>query len=329
MPDPGVRDDVFAPVFSPEINVNLPEDPKWDSTEWWKTIERLYPGWAQIIRSEPQMQTIISDFFAELDEDTFDFSTFSAQLMTQMKGTDWYTLQRESIRDSIVLEMDDPATYKANIAQNMKDIKQMMFEEGVSLQPAIINWMKVRAERMNYDKDELREFVVTTGRGGDKPTRGNAKRIFDDINGYAQSMLVPIDSGKAWDYSFDIAAGNDSMANPQDFIQGLASNTFDFVNVQELASKGITISDLLSDAKQQIATTLDLNSNDVRLYNMSLDDLVVGEGDSKRFINRQDAEAWAKKQGRYQMTDEHRGGVVNLANGIANHFGTRSFGGYV
>jgi len=332
MPDPGVRqEDMPQPsvTFSPEIVVNQPPDPKWDAGEWWVTLQRMYPGWAKIIESEPGMQDIVSEFFAGLDPDTIDWRDVELNLTNLLKGSKWYTEQAQSVRDSILLEMEDPATYKYNIGQNEKDIKQILYNMGLSLTDNSIGVFAERAERYNWDLNQLTEHLVKYARGGEKPVRGGIKRTFEDIKSYAQSMLTPIGDGDTWNFAYKIEAGNDSMENAEDHIQGIAAETFNFVNVQELASKGLTISDLLSGVKEQIATTLDLNSNDVRLYNMSLDDLVVGEGESKRFINRQETEAWAKKQGRYQMTDAYRGDVRDLAQGVANHFGTRAFGGYV
>ena len=317
--------------FSPEVVVNVPpaEQTKWDTSEWWEKIEQLYPGWAKVINSQSGLRESITTFFAGLDPNEVDWSEMETQLLNLMKSSKWYTTQAQSVRESIILEAEDPATYKYNIRQTKKDIREILFNNDLSLHSAVINVFAEEAERYDWDLNQLKEHLVQAGRAGDKPVRGGIKRTFEDIKSYAQAMLTPIGDGDAWDFAYKIEAGNDSMDNAHDHIQSLATETFDFVNVQELATRGTTISDLLSGAKEQIATTLDLNSNDVRLYDMSLDDLVVGEGDSKRFINRQDAEAWAKKQGRYQMTDAYRGDVRNLASGIANHFGTRAFGGYV
>ncbi len=303
-------------------------EPKWNAGEWWVTLQQMYPGWAKIIESEPGMQDIVSEFFASLNQETIDWGDVELKLTNLLKSSKWYTEQAQSVRDSILLEMEDPATYKYNIGQNEKDIKQILYNMGLSLTKDQIGVFAERSERYNWDLNQLTEHLVEHARGGEKPIRGGIKRTFEDIKSYAQSMLYDLGDGDTWNFAYKIQAGNDSMENAEDHIQGLAAETFDFVNVQELASKGLTISDLLSGVKEQIATTLDLNSNDVRLYNMSLDDLVVGEGESKRFINRQETEAWAKKQGRYQMTDAYRGDVRDLAKGVANHFGTRAFGGY-
>lgn len=295
---------------------------EWAAGSWWAEFQKLFPGWAQLAESNSEIRGIFEDYFEGVEEG-LDFEEHKNRISALIKNSRWYKTQTSSIRDSILLEVEDPATYKHNIYINKKDAKQIAFNAGLSFTEDQFNDFAEKAERMNWDLAEFTEFIVKRGRSqSSQPVRGGIKRTHDDIQSYAQSMLVPI-GGKAWDFAYKINAGNDSMENAKDYIQGLAESSFDFVDVQSLASRGLTISDLLANAKETIADTLELNSADVHLYEMKMDDLVVGEGDSRRFINSQEAETWAKKQGRYQMTDDFRGGIRDIAQTIATTFGRR------
>ena len=307
----------------PPIEIVLPDDKEeWVTGDWWTDFEKLFPGWAELAKGNSEIRGIFEEYFTKVD-DGLAYTEHQERILGLIKNSKWYRTQTASIRDSILLEIQDPATYKQNVYINKKDAKQIAYNSGLSFTETEFNDFAERAERYDWNLSEFQEWIVQRGRSqSEQPVRGSIKRTHDDIQSYAQSMLVPI-GGKAWDFAYKIDAGNDSMENAKDHIQGLAETTFDFVDIQSLASRGLTVSDLLANAKETIAGTLELNPTDVHLYEMSMDDLVVGEGDSKRFINGQEAETWAKKQGRYQMTDDFRGGIRDIATSIATTFGRR------
>ena len=114
MPDPGVTEDFM---------------PKWDPGDWWKKIKALYPGWAKIIEGNEGLKGIIQDYFADFSKEGAPqvvWSEMEDTLLNLMKNSNWYKTQTKSVRDSIILEAEDPATYKRNLHQNTKDIKQIL-----------------------------------------------------------------------------------------------------------------------------------------------------------------------------------------------------------
>ena len=105
MPDPGVREEFM---------------PKWDpGKDWWAEIKKLYPGWAKIIEGNEGLKAIIVDHFEQFGKEGApaapDWGEMETTLLNLMKNSRWYTTQAKSVRDSIILEAEDPATYKRNL----------------------------------------------------------------------------------------------------------------------------------------------------------------------------------------------------------------------
>ena len=138
-------------------------------------------------------------------------------------------------------------------------------------------------------------------------------------------MLVHMPKSKAELFANRIAGGEaGAFKDAYDWIENVAGAEWDFIDIHGLAERGLNLrDDVLGTTREDIASILELNIEDVNLLGIGTDDLIVGEGDSRRFWNRQEAESWAKKQSRYQMSDEFRGGVVGLAGAIAGTWGYR------
>jgi hypothetical protein len=112
-----------------------------------------------------------------------------------------------------------------------------------------------------------------------------------------------------------------SWEDVKDTIQGLAGAQWDFLDIEGLAERGLTVADTLSTVKSTIASTLELNDEDINLMGMGVENLVKGEGEGRRFINTDDAKNWAKKQSMYQGTDEFRSDVRGLGGAISQIWG--------
>jgi len=264
------------------------------------------------------------------------------------------------MRDSYVLQFTDPAQWAANLETNTFDIKSFAKEEGLydyidgrSGGPDFATfWDELadHAERGAWSEEQIRTRIVQEGLASETaPVRGQIKRNMDKIKSYANSMMVNMSDTDArkfatymeatGGYYHTVAAGQFgqtrqefqgamSWSGVQDHIHGLAKNKWGFVDVDDLAERGMTIAETLNEVKEMIAGTLQLNLEDVNLMGIGVDDLIVGEKegegkDSRRFMDIQEAENWAKRQSRYEMTDGFRGDIRDLAGSIAQAWGTR------
>jgi len=333
---------------------------------WFDEFKEHFPGYARLLEAMPSMMKTVGDWWH--DEKDSDYNQQYNSLLGAIKGTDWYKDHEQPMRDSYILQFTDPAQWEANLETNAFDLKSLAKEEGLydyfDGQGGYWDRLSEQAERNAWSEEQIRTRLVQDGLASPTaPVRGNIKRNMDRIKSYAEAMMVGMNDTDARKFATYMEAtggfyqtqagghGNSptqafqgamSWSDVQDHIQGLAQNKWGFIDVDDLAERGLTIADTLTEVKAMIAGTLQLNLEDVNLMGLGVDDLVVGgdeEGtalsggrrttgrtlsrDNRRFMDVQEAENWAKRQSRYQMTDAFRGDVNDLAGSIAQAWGTR------
>ena len=339
---------------------------------WFDEFKKHFPGYARLLEATPSLKKTVGDWWH--NEKDSDYNQQYNSLLGAIKGTTWYEEHEEPMRDSYILQFTDPAQWLANLETNTFDLKSIAKEEGLydyidgrgSTQLGFATfWDQLAdyAERGAWSEEQIRTRLVQEGLASPTaPVRGNIKRNMDRIKSYAEAMMVGMNDTDARKFATYMEAtggfyqtqtagpgasiqtfqGSMSWTDVQDHIQGLAQNKWGFIDVDDLAERGLTIADTLTEVKAMIAGTLQLNLEDVNLMGLGVDDLVVGgdeEGtalsggrrttgrtlsrDNRRFMDVQEAENWAKRQSRYQMTDAFRGDVNDLAGSIAQAWGTR------
>lgn len=341
-------------------------------TAWFDEFKEHFPGYARLLEAMPSLMTTVGDWWE--DEKDSDYNQQYNSLLGAIKGTTWYEEHEEPMRDSYILQFTDPAQWEANLETNVFDLKSIAKQEGLydylNSRPGDAGfatfWDQLadHAERGAWSEEQIRTRLVQEGLASPTaPVRGNIKRNMDRIKSYAESMMVGMNDTDARKFATYMEAtggfyetqggggvapgtqafqGAMSWSDVQDHIQGLAQNKWGFIDVDDLAERGLTIADTLTEVKAMIAGTLQLNLEDVNLMGLGVDDLVVGgdeeetassggrrttgrtlSRDNRRFMDVDEARNWAKRQSRYQMTDAFRGDVNDLAGSIAQAWGTR------
>ena len=322
---------------------------------WFDEFAQHFPGYAKLLEAFPSMMETVGAWWE--DEKDSDYNQQYNSLLGAIKGSAWYEDHEEPMRDSFVLQFTDPAQWAANLETNLFDIKSFAKEEGLydyfNSRSGYWDGMAEQAERNAWSEEQIRTRLVQDGLASPTaPVRGQIKRNMDKIKSYANSMMVNMSDTDARKFASYMEAtggfyhmvptdpdgppgpgtrrefqGAMSWAGVQDHIHGLAKNKWGFIDVDDLAERGLTIADTLSEVKNTIATTLQLNSENINLMGIGADDLIFGEktdsGDGRRFMDIQEAENWAKRQSRYEMTDGFRGDIRDLAGSIAQAWGTR------
>ena len=325
----------------------------WMEGQWFRDFSATFPGYARLLEADPSLMGVVGTWWQDHADD--DYNDQYNSLLGAIQGSDWFMNNAEPMRDSLILEFTDPAQWEANLGTNEFDFKSIAKQEGYYdyLNTRTDYWGKMSklAERGNWSEAQIRTRIVQDGLSKPSaPARGQVKRNMDRIQGYANDMLVNMSSEDARKFATYMEAtggfyvdttaagptmpgvqyfqGAMSWEGVQDHIQGLAKAKWDFVDIDDLAERGMTIADTLSDVRSTIANTLELNSENVNLMGIGPDNLIhgaEGEGaeDGRRFMDVQEAEHWAKKQSRYQITDEFRGDIRDLAGSISQAFGQR------
>jgi hypothetical protein len=304
---------------------------------WFKQFLEEFPQWAWLVEDNLEVRGIISQWWHTAGRPVVggeggDYNSRYNSLLAQIKQSDWWRLTEKPLRDSIILREEEPGTWDYNVKITVEDIRRIGQTKGWLFTNSYIEGLAQQAETYDWDAAELTRRMGVASRfkknlvgSGARPTRGEEKRNLDSIKDYADSMLVHMPKTKAELFANRIAGGEaGAFKDAYDWIENVAGAEWDFIDIHGLAERGLNLrDDVLGTTREDIASILELNIEDVNLLGIGTDDLIVGEGDSRRFWNRQEAESWAKKQSRYQMSDEFRGGVVGLAGAIAGTWGYR------
>tara|TARA_B100000287_G_scaffold422648_1_gene464893 strand:- start:52 stop:1101 length:1050 start_codon:yes stop_codon:yes gene_type:complete len=346
------------PPLSPEAISTLDEIGM-DSNWWFKEFSKEFPSWYNIIKGDPELFGIVSEWWGKYGNQVgiTPYQELYDSLMNSLKGSQWFLTQPDKLRDALILEATDPATYQYNLDENVRyamDLTDTYL--GTTYHSNFYQQLAKKALQNDWSDERFKREVITTARSGKwtttSPASGRIKQTHDSIMDYAQKMLVPL-GGKAWDLAWQISEGTRNIADAQDYVQGLAQARYgQWLDVRGLTEKGMTLDDVFEDQKNKIADTLELNPEDVHMWKMPIDtlfvegsagplanlnveegsdsgvnlteDLVHGEDvRSRRLMSIDDAEEWAKSRPRYQTTRNFRDGIIGLSGAMAQTMGIR------
>jgi hypothetical protein len=326
-----------------------------DPTDWYEDFLKNFPGWAELVANVPELKGIIETWW-ETGVDEWDYNAQYNGLLSAIQGSNWWGITEEPLRDYLLLQSSDPATWAKNNEITRQNAMNAASELGLDF-AGIFNDPKYRgtkffekdyytflsqmAEKNDWTLAQIKDRLVRDGLAMDTtPVRGSIKRDMDRIISYGKDMLIDISPSHArtWAHRMGSEGGFFSDAGEfqhgamgwddvKDTIQGLASAEWDWLDIDGLAERGLTVADTLSTVKSTIASTLELNPENINLMGIGIDNLTKGEGEGRRFINKNDAESWAKRQSMYQGTDKFRKDVRTLGGGVNQLFGRG--GGFV
>jgi hypothetical protein len=325
--------------------------------EWLEEFKKKFPAWAKLLTQFPSLKDSIQSWWESEANHEDPYNDLYNGLMAAVQDSSWWQSHSESMRDAQILKATDPATYEANLVTNSKDAQQISMAMGgwskfrwntPSEGYTYFDQIAEDAETYGWSAGQIQSRIVRDGMEFETdPSSGKIKQDMDAIEAYARRMVVNIpksqirkmahqlnttggmyhddDPTTERDESKDMFLPSMTWDSVQDYIQGLAVAEYgDVVDVESIAAKGLAIEDLLGDFRSEIANTLEINPEHVDLLGINRDELIKGDGpDGLYFANRQHGENFAKRQSRYQFTDEFRGDVRSLAGGISQIFGLR------
>ena len=292
---------------------------------WMAAFREEFPGWGWALDvADSSLLVILDEWWNETGMDSeIAYEDKYDTLLAGLKNSDWFRTNIQSVRDSIIQEGEDPATFKHNIEVNVADARDYAHGLGIVLDPEELEEIGYAAERFDWDKTQITHHIINIAyQTGRTLGRGEIQRTYDSLQNFAGAQYVDMSDQQLKDYAFRINQGEDTLEAAEGFINAKAQAQWGFFDVTAAAERGLTVEDMLSPVRHSIAETLEMDPMAVDLKNFG-DDLVKGEGDNQRFINAKEGVAWAKQQEAYKGTEEFRSGVTNVAGAIARAFGRR------
>lgn len=271
------------------------------------------------MRSDPELWKL----FNQAVKGTWDTNRFIAKL----RDTKWFKTHSANVRNAIMQETADPATYTANVDQMFSTVKD--------------TWGRLFGTQ-DMDDKQLRTWAETAHRMGwseaqliDRMTAGiNFQKLLTkkDLGGTAaeaESQLKQlgsaygIDLGDNW-YAAQvkkIVTGSDNISGIQNQIQELAKK--EYAAFADQIDSGSTVAEIADPYVQKMASLLELNPNDVTVKDKMIQAALkqrTPEG-KPAALNLADFGDMVRKDKRWQYTDNAREQVSNLTQSLLSSFG--------
>ena len=256
---------------------------------WMEDFYDEFPMWESIIKNDEELLGLVSEWWEKhgraQSEMDVSYTEMYDGLMNALMGSQWYLTQPESLRNALILEATDPATYRYNHEENVRYAKEVVDTIfGSTFHSNFYEQLAKDAQRNNWTDDRFKREIIGAARSGKwtktAPTSGRVKQNHDDIMSYAQNMHVEL-GGDAWDLAWKIAEGTRNLDDAEDVINTLAQSRYgQYIDIRGLTDRGMTMADVVADQKTAIVETLELDPEDVHMWKIPIDDLFVDPSQS-------------------------------------------------
>lgn len=280
-------------------------------------------GFAQaFLNSDPELKNL----FAQAVKNTWDTSMFIAKL----RATDWFQKHSASVRNAIMQETSDPATYKANVDQmfsTVRDTWGKMFGTA-NMNPKTLRTWAETAHRMGWSEAQLIDHM----------TKGiNYQKLLKDstLGGTAAETEAQIDNllgsyglqlGDKWKAAQleKLIEGNDTIGGVQDRVREMAMREYKAFAPQIQA--GQTVTEIADPYVQRMASLLEVAPGQIGLMDKMIQS-ALKRTDPKGKPAALDLAAFAdevRKDKRWQYTDNAKQEVGNVTATLLRSFGLMS-----
>lgn len=284
-----------------------------------KKLAQDYGFALAFMQSDPELAKL----FNQAVKNTWAPEKFIAQL----RDTKWFKANSANVRNAILQETGDPATYQANVAQMAATVKQTWTKlfGTADMDDSQLNAWAETAHRMGWSEAQL---VAQMTKGLDyqkllvkKDLGGTAAEAAQQIDQLISSY--GIDLGSQWKAAQieKIVEGNDTLGGVQNRLRDLAKQEYGAFSAQ--IDAGQTIAEIADPYRQKMADLLELNPNDVTLKDSMIQKALKQRAQDGRpaALTLTDFADEVRKDQRWQYTDNAREQVSNLTQSLLSSFG--------
>ncbi|MGZ4574082.1 MAG: hypothetical protein ACXVXY_03665 [Mycobacteriaceae bacterium] len=254
------------------------------------------------------------------------------KFIAQLRDTDWFKHHSANVRNAIMQETSDPATYAANVNQmvaTVRDTWGSMFGAAGMNEKQIHAWAET-AQRMGWSQAQLVDHM-TASLNYSKMLRSNALGgKAAQVQGQLQALASQygVDLGDKWRASqFEkVMEGTDTVEGVQQRVRDLAMR--EYKAFADRIAAGETVQDIADPYMQKMASLLELNPNDIGLKDKMIQAaLKQTTPDGKpAAMDLHTFEDFVRKDARWQYTDNAREQVSGLTANLLQSFGLMAGG---
>ena len=196
------------------------------------------------------------------------------KFVAQLRNTKWFKTHSASVRNSILQETSDPATWKANVDQMQSQVRdqwgQMFGSAG--LNPKILTAWAKTAVRMGWSQAQLVDHMTASLNWQKQMTSatlgGTAATTEQQVRELAASYGVS--PGNTWvtNQVKGVVQGDQTTSGIQEQIKNLAKHTYRAFTDQLDAGK--TMDEIADPYRQQMAQLLEVSPASIQVRNPTL-----------------------------------------------------------
>lgn len=284
-----------------------------------RTMAQSYGFALAFMNSNPELKRLFNKAVAE----TWAPDKFVAQL----RNTKWFKSNSAAVRNAILQETSDPATFQASLdqmASTVRDTYGSMFGDDAMDEKQMNRWAKM-AVRMGWSQAELVDKISSSV---------NYQKMLkqDALGGSAAEVKAQLDSlssnygvklGDQWKARqlAAVMSGDETMASVQTKVQEMAMR--EYKAFADRIAGGETITEIADPYVSRYAELLELNPNAV-----GLDDDLIQRAMKQTTPDGKAAsmdlytfEKEVRKDNRWQYTKNARQEVANVTSDLLRQFG--------
>lgn len=274
-----------------------------------------YYGWAlALLQSDASLWRL----FQAAIKGNYTASKFVAEL----KKTSWYTKYGESARKTLALKYTDPETWRERVRVVYAEIQSLAGSMGIKANWQTMWDMAEDALMFGWSNATLKKNLAKylTSSGG--VYGGDAGESEAQLQQYAYSMGIKLDSGTVHGWLKGILNGSRTLQDYKGHIQKLAMSAFP--GLAEQIKGGLSVMDIADPYMQSMARILEINAEALKLDDPLVRGALQGQGADGKPASTMplwEFETRLKKDPRWLKTNNARQALNSTARTIGQQFG--------
>lgn len=271
------------------------------------------------LQSDPELAKLFNSAVKE----TWDPNRFVAKL----RDTKWFQKNSANVRNAIMQQTSDPATYTANVDQmysTVRDAWGSMFGTANMNDKQLRTWAET-AHRMGWSQAEL---VDRMSEGLDYQKLLTSKQLGGtaaEVDGQLRQLTSAygVNLGDQWRARQveKLVSGDDTISGVQKRIQDLASR--EYKAFADRIQGGESVADIADPYRQRMADLLEMDPNEIDLTDKSLQKALkqrTPDGQPAA-MDLNDFADFVRKDDRWQYTDNAREQMASITATLGQAFG--------